>query len=184
MRGIRLALAGFVLILAGCSSPAEPETLEPLPTQTGTASPSVTPVDPTQPAAPARTPAVDAVQALDSYFQAANRASRGRGIDELQDRFTDTCGLCATQHRNFANAYAVGHTAAGTLYEDWSITVVDETDRQVVLQSVVDTGEIVLSDQSGQVIEEFAGESQISTIWTLARDDSGAWLIIDAQDLA
>ena len=186
--GIRSALAGIVLILAACSSPAEPETLEPLPSHSATRSPVGGTPQPTRETSSTTAPAHEgpgeaAIKALDAYFRAANRASRGRAIDELRSRFAESCALCATQYRNFSSAYSAGNSATGTLYEDWSISVVDETDRQVVLQSIVDTGAITLRDESDQVLDEFPAESDMATVWTLARDEAGAWLIIDARDL-
>ena len=185
MWGFRAAIAGFVLILAGCSSTAQPETLEPLPNPNTAFSPSSVET----PRASSATATSDAggsgaIQALDGYFDAANRASAGQDIRGFRELFADSCGLCSTQHRNFSQAYAQGRTALGTLYESWTIDVVDATGSQVVLHSVADTGTITLVDADGVVIEAYPSESQVNTVWTLVKDSGDKWLVVDARDVA
>ncbi len=120
---------------------------------------------------------------MDAYFEAANAASLGQDLDEFRLLFADSCRLCLAQYDNFSTAYTQGQSAAGELYVAWQSRVEDLTDGQALVVTTVDTGQIVLSDTDGTVLETFPPESRLVTAWTLRSQGSGDWLIVAATDL-
>jgi hypothetical protein len=121
--------------------------------------------------------------ALDRYLRAATAASRGVAIDDFRLLFSDSCALCLTQYRNFDTAYAQGKSAEGELYSSWDLHLEDLSGDQALIRSVADAGEIVINGPDGTTLEVFPAEIDITTVWTLERQGSGAWLVVDATDL-
>lgn len=172
-------LALFALGLSGCASAAEPTTLAP-PVVTDTVSPAPSPPNSDAAASDADD---EIVSAMERFFTAANAASRGEGIDEFGSLFAPSCALCATQQENFRTAYAAGQRADGDLYTSWTMEVQGNDGETALVTTVVDTGEITLLSPTGEVLEVFPAESELSTAWTLQRNPAGAWIVIAAQDL-
>jgi hypothetical protein len=184
VRGIRAVCAISAVALAACSSPAQPETL---PAVTNDAPPSppaseTTDLEPQTSEETATATSDIAAAALENYLKAANRASRGEELEEFRTLFAESCGICMSQYNNFTSAYSMGNSATGTLYTNWSIETVARDGDQVVVQTVLDTGDIELRDLNGDLIDTFNGESGIATAWTLKMQED-TWLVVSARDL-
>ncbi len=69
-----------------------------------------------------------------------------------------------------------------TLYTNWSVEAVAQDGDQVIVQTLLDTGNIELRDRNGDLIDTFEGESGITTAWTLKMQED-IWLVVSARDL-
>ncbi len=165
------------LLLAACSSPAEPQTLP-----TPSASPQASVSERPDPSASAPDTPDPVAAAMDSYFEKANAASRGQRIDVFRAAFEPSCSVCLVQYNNFTEAYARGQRAQGRLYESWDVDVQSVKAGTAVVTTTADTGKITLLGENDQVISVFEAEQGIATVWSLNKRPSG-WIVTGAQDL-
>lgn len=121
---------------------------------------------------------------MNTYFESANLASTGIGLDAFRHLFSESCGLCMAQYENFAAAAAQGQSADGAVYETWSLILEDRDEDSALVVSAVDTGQVMLRAADGTVLEMFPAESGITTAWSLQRDANATWLLVDARDLS
>jgi hypothetical protein len=183
MRVITGILAVLALLASGCTEAPEPGSL-PKTTPVVEASPTAVPLPTTtsQPLTAAES-TDSAVEAMESFFNAANAASTGVGIESFRALFSEGCQLCMLQYSNFSSAYAIGQSAEGTLYQTWDIEVQDSSSDRALVLTTVDTGSISLTDADGVLIDSFPAEEGVATVWTLKRQPDESWLIINAADL-
>jgi len=188
MRGIRAVCAISVVALAACSSPAEPQTLDPLPSSSY-APPGETAEDalPSVDAAVREDDvATDAIAALESYFSSANAVARGADPIEHESRYAASCQACTDATDDFLAAQTDGVVADGDRYADWSISV-EETGQdgntQALLTSVIDFAAVNLVDTDGVISESVPAWIDAVFVWTLERQSDGTWLIVSGQQL-
>jgi hypothetical protein len=176
MKAIWGVLALFAVVLSGCASTATPSTLA-TPTTPSEEQSAVATADPGPSVANAP------VASLTDYFEAANSVASGGALREFRALFAETCASCMSAYQDFESAQAQGLRADGERYLDWEIFVEEQTAESALLRSTVDFAPVNLVDGSGQVAASIDAWADVQFVWTLQRQEDGAWLIIQGQQL-
>ena len=184
MRGIRAVCAISVVALASCSSPAEPQTLDPLPAVTDSPAdpaPSTT-REPT--ASPLATSSLTAADFVDEYVGLTNLAlSEPPMMAEWEQLFAPSCSVCASGFETATGIQARGHTISGGEWINWEVTVADQQENEALVVVSGSIDEATVSSAGGEVVDTFAAVDDVSVAYTVRRQPDGAWLIVGGDTI-
>jgi hypothetical protein len=167
----------FALVLAACSTPADPGTLE---------TPGPTPeVDVEETADPSPSPAEPSAQAdafARAYIETANSALTDIGaLAEWRLLFLDSCEVCLAGHTTTEQIWNAGQSITGGQLTDWQIGVEESTadGATIVVNGTIEAAEVLSAE--GAVIQTFPEVSPVTIVYTASRQTDGAWLMASGQ---
>jgi hypothetical protein len=180
MRGTTGVLTLLAFLLAGCSSSAEPATLDTLRTESTPPTPRAADRETQQPKVE-HDAGESAVAALEAYFASANAAATGGDLDTFADHFASSCAACQSAYQDFASAREAGLRADNHRYAEWDLVVQKVMADQVLLTSTIDFAAVRLVDTDGAVVEEVPAWMDAEFAWTLQRVGNDSWLIVQGE---
>jgi len=179
-------MAGAVLALSGCGG--DDDTPSTLPSATGGASESGSATDSETPSV---TPSADSTAALQAeleaffrdYTAAINESLVSKdGAERRRTFYSTSCTVCVRGQDNADELHSNGYTIRGGTTVLNSLTIDGAETDQATVRAVVSTaaGEVLDGER---VVKTYVESSDTTIIFTLNKQPSGEWLIIQGEAL-
>jgi hypothetical protein len=163
------------LVLAGCGSAAEPQTL---PTPTPISSP------PAEAAAPVETPSMATPDMFMSrYFELAEESLTSRAaLRERQATYLPSCDACQDGVQVARSILDQGLEVRGGSI-NWTAELVDSARDSAVVQVERSIDALQLIGGDGEVVQSAPASPQVTEVYQLVRDDEGEWQVASIDRL-